>query len=108
MGKKQKGRERKSARKERRAEEREREKEFEAMAEAARQKRKRWLILIPTLTLVAAAVCWFGLDDRRLVGVSALIGVLLFLMVALGSIGAEVQPRDRTRSGSIDFGTRDQ
>ena len=32
MGKKQKGRERKSARKERRAEEREREKAFEAMA----------------------------------------------------------------------------
>lgn len=79
----------------------------EAAEEAARiagEKQKRMMLAIPVFTAAAAAGCWFGLGDKQLVGVSLLIGGLVFLMVALGSIGSSVTPRDRLKSGSIDFG----
>ena len=73
-------------------------------AMVARQKQRRLMIAIPLLTAGAVAGCWFGLNDKRLVGVSILVGGLIFLMVALGSLGSAVTPRDRLKSGSIDFG----
>ena len=76
----------------------------EEAARVAAQKQRRLMVVIPLLTAAAAAGCWFGLGDKRLVGVSILIGGLVFLMVALGSIGSSVTPRDRLKSGSIDFG----
>lgn len=95
-------------RKAKREEERRLKKEFEEAQAKLAERRRRILIAIPLLTAGIAAFCWFGLEDRRLVGVTALIGGLVFLMVALGAIGSSVPPRDRMRSGSIDFGTRDK
>lgn len=76
----------------------------EEAARIAGQKQRRLMVAIPILTAAAVAGCWFGLGDKRLVGVSILVGGLIFLMVALGSIGSSVTPRDRLKSGSIDFG----
>lgn len=79
----------------------------EEAALIASTKQRRLMVAIPLLTAALAAACWFGLGDKRLVGVSILVGGLVFLLVALGSIGSSVTPRDRLKSGSIDFGGGD-
>ena len=81
----------------------------EAEAEALRT-RRRWrlsAIAVAVLSIVLAALSYWLLDDRRLVGVSLLVGGVLFLLLALGTLGAGVKPRDRRGAGSIDFGKRD-
>jgi len=40
-------------------------------------------------------------------GITLLIGGVLFLVLALGTLASGVRPRDRTRAGSIDYGNRD-
>ncbi len=105
MGKK--GKAARASRKERKVAEKAARAEAARLAEVASRKRKRWLIVIPVLTGVAAFVAWQVLDDTKLVGVTALIGGLLFLMVALAGLGAGVKPRDRLKSGAIDFGKKD-
>ena len=90
-----------------------REAEKAARAEAKRQaelaaaKRRRVLIAIPALTLLVAAGTYFGLNDARLTGVAVLVGGLLWLTVGLAGLGSSIQPRDRSRAGSIDFGTKE-
>ena len=80
-----------------------------AQAEALRI-RKRWRlasIAVGIVTVVLAAISYWVLEDRRLVGISLLVGGVLFLVLALGTLGARVSPRDRRTAGSIDFGKRD-
>ena len=80
-----------------------------AEAEALRI-RRRWRLgatAVGVLTIVCAGVSHWALQDRRLVGASLLIGGVLFLVMALGTLGAGVKPRDRRAAGSIDFGNRD-
>ena len=95
------------ARKERAQAAKEAKKRAAQALERRRLARKRVLIGTAALTLAAAALSYWVLDDQRLVGVSLLVGGVLCLVLALGALGAEVQPRDRGSSGSIDFGTRD-
>jgi len=97
----------KSDKKARKEAERAAREEAERLAKAAAAKRKRILLAIPVLTAAAAAGAYFALENERLVGISVLIGGLLWLMVALGAVGGSIKPRDRLRSGSIDFGTRE-
>ena len=59
------------------------------------------------LTLVVAGLCYWVFDSRQLMGITLLIGGVLFLVLALGTLAAGVQPRDRTRAGSINYGKRD-
>jgi len=101
MAKKKKKKSDKKARKEaqRRAEE-----EAKRLAEEAKVKRRRLLIGVVVLTVGAALGSWFGLENERLTGISILVGGLLFLLVALGALGAGIRPRDRDRAGAIDFG----
>lgn len=80
--------------------------EAERLAQEAALRRKRLMVAIPVLALTIAAVGRFALDDDRVVGFSILVGFLLFLGVALAGLGGSVQPRDSSRSGSIDFGNR--
>ena len=61
--------------------------------------------LLP-LTAAVAATTYFGLDDAQLTGVAVLIGGIAFLILGLSLLGSAVQPRDRIRSGSIDFGQK--
>lgn len=79
-------------------------------AERAQQRRLRRrrgvLVGVPLVTLLAAASLYFGLDDGRAAGVVLLLGIVVFFLFGLSSIGASVQPRDRERAGSIDFGSR--
>lgn len=93
-------------RKARRQAEKEAQEEAERLFEEMTLKRKRALIIIPIVTLAAGLIAWFVLEDKRLVGMSILIGGLVFLLFALGALGASVKPRDRGRSGAIDFGGR--
>ncbi|MEM9071756.1 MAG: hypothetical protein AAGE52_24820 [Myxococcota bacterium] len=104
MGKK-KGR--RESRKERKAAEKERQAAIDAELAERAKRRRSVLIAIPVLTLAAVLVCWLVLEDTRLVGVTTLIGGLLFLMVALAGLGGAVKPRDRLRSGAIDFGGKE-
>jgi len=105
MAKKQN--ERRQARKERAKEAKEAKREAEALAQRRRRLQIRVSAAIAVLTLVVAGLCYWVLDSRQLMGITLLIGGVLFLVLALGALASGVQPRDRTRAGSINYGKRD-
>jgi Flp pilus assembly protein TadB len=105
MAKKQN--ERRQARKERARDAKESKREAEAIAQRRRQLQIRLSAAVALLTLVVAGLCYWALDNRQLMGITLLIGGVLFLVLALGTLASGVQPRDRTRAGSIDYGNRD-
>jgi uncharacterized membrane protein len=105
MAKKQN--ERRQARKERAKDAKEAKREAEANAQRRRQLQIRMSAAVAVLTLVVAGVCYWGFDNRQLMGITLLIGGVLFLVLALGTLASGVQPRDRTRAGSINYGKRD-
>ncbi|MCC6875548.1 MAG: hypothetical protein IT378_14675 [Sandaracinaceae bacterium] len=73
----------------------------------SRASRLKWVaIALPVVTLAAALGAYFAAGDRQLAGLVGLIGVALWVPALLGAIGAAITPRDRTRAGSIDFGSR--
>lgn len=105
MAKKQN--ERSQARKERAKEAKEAKREAQANAQRRRRLQIRVSAAIAVLTLVVAGLCYWVLDNRQLMGITLLIGGVLFLVFALGTLASGVQPRDRTRAGSINYGKRD-
>lgn len=103
MGKKgQRGR--RASRKERRQAERELEERIRVEVARRAKRQRRILIAIPLVTGLLALVNWQVLDDTRLLGVTILVGGLIFLMVALAGLGQGIRARDRLRAGAIDFG----
>jgi cation transport ATPase len=105
MAKKQN--DRRQARKERAKEAKEAKREAQERAQQRRRLQIRVAAAVAVLTLSIAAICYWVLDNRQLMGITLLIGGVLFLVVALGALASGVQPRDRTRAGSIDYGNRD-
>lgn len=105
MAKKQN--ERRQARKERQKAAKEARQEARAQAARRRQMQMRFAGAVAILTLVVAGVCYWVLDNRQLMGVTLLIGGVLFLLFVLATLASGVRPRDRTRAGSIDYGKRD-
>ena len=95
---------RKSEKKARRDAEKAAELAAAAAFASAQARRRKILAAIPVIAGGIAAFLAWGVKDSRLAGVVLLIGGLLFLLVALGTIGSAVTPRDRLKSGSIDFG----
>ncbi|TNF64514.1 MAG: hypothetical protein EP303_00975 [Deltaproteobacteria bacterium] len=104
MAKKQN--ERRQARRERAKEAKEARREAEARAQRRRQLQIRMSAAVAILTLAVAGVCYWALDNRQLMGITLLIGGVLFLILALGTLASGVRPRDRSRAGSIDYGKR--
>lgn len=102
-----KSNERRQARKERAKEAKEAKRQAEQRAQQRRRLQLMLSAVVAVLTLVIAAICYWALDNRQLMGITLLIGGVLFLVLALGTLASGVQPRDRTRAGSIDYGTRD-
>lgn len=105
MAKKQN--DRRQARKERARDAKEAKREAEAIAQQRRRLQIRLSAAVAVLTLLVAGLCYWALDNRQLMGITLLIGGVLFLVLALGALASGVQPRDRTRAGSIDYGNRD-
>ncbi|MBT8467411.1 MAG: hypothetical protein HKN10_07895 [Myxococcales bacterium] len=105
MAKKQN--ERRQARKERAKQSKEAKREAQERAQQRRRMQIRISAAVAVLTLAIAAICYLVLDNRQLMGITLLIGGVLFLVLALGTLASGVQPRDRTRAGSIDYGNRD-
>ncbi|MBT8468813.1 MAG: hypothetical protein KJN97_08690 [Deltaproteobacteria bacterium] len=105
MAKKQS--DRRQARKERAKQSKEAKREAQERAEQRRRMQMRISAAVAFLTLAIAAICYWVLDNRQLMGITLLIGGVLFLVLALGTLASGVQPRDRTRAGSIDYGNRD-
>jgi len=99
--------ERRQARKERAREAKEAKREAQERAEQRRRMQLRVSAAVAVLTLLIAGICYWVLENRQLMGITLLIGGVLFLVVALGTLASGVQPRDRTRAGSIDYGNRD-
>ena len=99
--------ERRQARKERQKAAKEARQEAQAQAMRRRQFQLRVAGAVGLLTLALAGVCYWVLDNRQLMGVTLLIGGVLFLLLLLAALASGVQPRDRTRAGSIDYGKRD-
>ncbi|UCH29987.1 MAG: hypothetical protein JSV06_02885 [Myxococcales bacterium] len=104
MAKKQ--HERRQARKERQKAAKEARQEAQALAKRRRQLQLRAAGAVGLLTLALAGVCYWVLDNRQLMGATLLIGGVLFLLLVLAALASGVQPRDRTRAGSIDYGKR--
>jgi uncharacterized membrane protein YphA (DoxX/SURF4 family) len=104
MAKKQN--EQRQARKERQKAAKEARQRAEAQAKRRRQLQMRLAGAVGVLTLVIAGICYWALDNRQLMGITLLIGGVLFLLIVLGALASGVQPRDRTRAGSIDYGNR--
>ncbi|GAB5546313.1 MAG: hypothetical protein RLO52_06590 [Sandaracinaceae bacterium] len=100
----------KKTKKDKRREQREQEAEARALAlEAAKLKLKRYRVaaaVVPVVFLAAAIGVYVALDDKQLAGLIGMVGLAIWVPVLLGLIGARIQPRDRTRAGSIDFGNR--
>lgn len=105
MAKKQS--ERREARKERQRAAKEARRAAEEQAQRRRQMQLRLAGVVAVLTLVVAGVSYWALDNRQLMGITLLIGGVLFLLIVLATLASGVQPRDRTRAGSIDYGNRD-
>ncbi len=78
----------------------------EERARRRRQIQLRLSAAVAVLTLGLAAAFYWIFDDRQLMGATLLIGGVLFLALALGTLASGVPPRDRTRAGSIDYGKR--
>lgn len=105
MAKKQN--DRRQARKERAREAKEAKREAEERALQRRRLQIRLSATVAVLTLAIAGACYWLLDNRQLMGITLLIGGVLSLLLALSTLASGVQPRDRTRAGSIDYGRRD-
>ena len=104
MAKKQS--ERRQARKERAQEAKEARREAAANAQRRRRLQIRAAAAVAVLTLLVSGLCYWVFDNRQLMGITLLIGGVLFLLLALGTLASGVKPRDRTRAGSIDYGKR--
>lgn len=103
MAKKVKKKELKEQRREQQAAER----EAAAQAAAKRQRiMRRLVIAVPIVTVALSLVLWLALDAPRAAALAGLVGVAVWIPTVLGSVGSEIEPRDRTRAGSIDFGNR--
>ena len=91
-------------------EERDRQAEELAIAtEAFEGKRRKYRIaaaVLPIVTLVASIAVYIGLNDKQLAGLTGMIGIAIWIPMMLGAVGSQVKPRDRTRAGSIDFGSK--
>lgn len=86
-----------------------REEEFtQASVDAVEQltRRRQLVFAIPPITFAVAAGLYWGLGDSRLAGVTILLGGVAFMLLGLGLLGGSVEPKDRDKSGSIDFGQR--
>ena len=98
---------RRQARKERAKQAKEAKRAAEEHAQQRRRLQMRVSAAVAVLTLAVAGLCYWVFDNRQLMGITLLIGGVLFLVLALGTLASGVQPRDRTRAGSIDYGNRD-
>lgn len=84
------------------------ERDAAQLAHEHRARRNRILLMaLPLVTAALAASVYFAFEDRRAVAAIVVVGLAFWVPVLLGTIGGSVPPRDRSRSGSIDFGRRD-
>ena len=90
-------------------EQRAREAEDRAAAVAEFEARKRRYrvacVVVPVVAFGAALGIYYGFDDKQLAGLVGLIGVAVWVLVLLAAVGLTIKPRDRSRAGSIDFGS---
>ncbi|MCA9583136.1 MAG: hypothetical protein KC416_15160, partial [Myxococcales bacterium] len=84
----------------------EEEAEQRALEEARRKKRSVVVYSLPVVILAGAAAANYAFEMPKLSGGILLVGAIVWLMVALGFVGASVKPRDRNRAGSIDYGRK--
>lgn len=100
----------KKTKKERKRDKREQEAAERDVAERAAARTRGIMravvIAIPILTIAAALITWAVTEETSTAAMVGLIGIGLWVPALLGLIGAAVNPRDRTRAGSIDFGQR--
>ncbi len=83
--------------------------EEEAAQTAFEQRRRLYrmaAVAVPIVAGVGALAIYLGLDDRQLAALTAMVGLAIWVPVLLGALGSRIEPRDRTRAGSIDFGSK--
>jgi fatty acid desaturase len=83
-------------------------KDEQATQDAVRKSARRRILLIavPLATLVIALGLYQIPSARSTAGLTLLGGFLLWLAVALGTMGGGVSARDRGSAGAIDYGKR--
>jgi hypothetical protein len=66
-----------------------------------------WFVRIAPFVIAAISLAlYFGAKSTQAAAAVGVLGVVVWLAVALGSLGSTVPPRDSTRGGAIDFGKR--
>jgi hypothetical protein len=75
---------------------------------AAAPSRFNWYFVrfFPVLVGLLAIGLWLGAKSARAAAITGALGAIVWLTLALGSLGSQVPPRDRNRAGAIDFGKR--
>lgn len=73
---------------------------------AAVQSRTTWWFLrvAPAVFVTLALALYFGAKSSQGAAIVMVLGLLIWLAVGLGNLGAQVPPRDKTRPGAIEFG----
>jgi hypothetical protein len=86
-------------------EQRKKERQAQEAAELeARAQRNKLLVGIVAVTLAACTAIYVTELPSALLGIALLVGIGVFLAVGLGGLGSSVKPRDRAKSGNIDYG----
>jgi uncharacterized membrane protein YfcA len=78
----------------------------QAEFEAKRRKYRIAALAIPLVTLGSSIGVYMATDEKQLAALVGLLGIGIWILVILGLVGSSVKPRDRTRAGSIDFGSK--
>ena len=78
----------------------------QAAQEAERREARRKMILtaVPLATMAISLGLYQSVYTRSAAGLTLLGGFLLWLALALGTMGGKVGARDKGSAGSIDFG----
>jgi len=100
----------KKSKRDKKREARERAEAEERAAQAAFERRRRIYriasVAVPVVTLAVSMGVYLGMEDRQLAALLGMVGFAAWVPVLLGALGSRIQPRDRTKAGSIDFGNR--
>ena len=70
--------------------------------------RGAWIFVraFPIVVVAAALFVWLFFKNSQVAAIVGMAGAIVWLAIALSSIGAKVPPRDRVRGSAIDFGKR--
>lgn len=79
--------------------------ESQGASRAVQSRSTYWFLRIaPVVVTAIAATIYFAAGSAQGAAVVMVFGAVIWLAIGLGSLGAQVPPRDGSRPGAIEFG----